>query len=126
MAFSTQNLREQSGIKTDLWIHFLLALAGLVPHLLVALQMEFAAMLSLYLCFPASMGLLTLLHVHIMRSCTGFLSPLGWLSALFLSLLWLGLVRWVWLQHKGVAVVVYGLGLALPAALLWFQIMSPT
>ena len=105
------------------WLWASLFGLSLLPHLLAALQLEFAAMMAMY---PAGMGPLSLLHVTFMHQVVGFLDPVGWLSAVLWAALWLTAIRWLWARGPRLTMLLYGLGWLLPTWLLYSYFVPPT
>ena len=105
----------------------LLAAVSLIPHLLSLVgDAAFAAMLSTYICFPAGMGVFSLIHLRVLNYFS-FTSPVTWGSAIVFSLLWTVPLRWLWMRDNRLTVtVVYVASLTVSSWLLWTRVMPPT
>lgn len=107
------------------WFPWLLTPLALLPHLLVLLRLGFAAMLSIYIAWPASMGPLSILYNSVLGNLLSWNSILFVLVGLILAGLWLALIeglrrRWPW-----VAYLAWLIGLLVPGWLLYVQFLPP-
>ena len=106
----------------------LMIVVALVPHVLVLWpDAGFAAMMATYVCFPASMGVLALLHVFLLFNVVTWASPWAWASAIVLTVLWTVSIRRLWRRAgKPGAAAIYLTSFVLFSWLLWAEVMPPT
>lgn len=96
-----------------------LGMVGFVPQLLWLLALDGVARLAFHVLLPLGMGPYALVHAQFLRSYTGMLTPLAWISALFFTLIWQVPLTWIWRESRFAAALVFVLGTFIPAALLW-------
>lgn len=106
------------------WFPWFLLPLLFLPSLLQLLHLDFAGMLAVYLAWPATLGPLALLLPSLLR----FLSwrdPFFWLFALGLALLWLGLIRRLWLRRQRLAAALWSLSVLFASLPLYLWLLPP-
>ena len=103
----------------------LFAFISLVPHLLFMAGAEFAGLASVYLGFPAGMGVFALAQLYLVFNFFGWTSPFAYVSALLFALLWTRLLQWVESLDKFAVVIFYMASFFLMVWVLLAKIMPP-
>jgi hypothetical protein len=99
---------------------------ALAPHGLYFLQLDYAAMLTIYVAWPATMGPLALAYVYVWQKMVILNSFWGWLLALALAGAWGALLVAIRRWRPTVALGLFLLGVLPSGLLLWQVIIPPT
>lgn len=103
---------------------FLLPLAFL-PSLLVMVRLSFPAMIAMYITFPAVMGPFALsVGCFFAYNCGVAMDSLA-LIGLAASLLWLALLRWLWVRQRWAGYLAWLLGLLASGLLMYIWVLPP-
>jgi hypothetical protein len=115
------NRRSSATSRTFPWL--LLPLLFL-PAALYWLDLYYLALLALYLTFPSTLGILSLIFFVLLPPSAGLTDVDFWLLALALAVLWMSLVRWFWLRARWLGYTIWLAGLIV-AGLLLYSVILP-
>lgn len=115
------NQRSPTSSRTFPWL--LLPLLFL-PAFFYWLDLSFPALLALYLTFPSTLGILSLIFFVLLPTGVGFADVDFWVLALALAVLWMSFIRWLWLRARWLGYAVWLVGLVI-AGLLLYSVILP-
>lgn len=95
-----------------------------LPALFHRLDLDFVAVLVLYLTFPSTLGPFSLFFFVLLPSGVGWANVDFWLLALALAILWMALIGWLWARVRWLGYLVWLAGLIV-AGLLLYNVVLP-
>jgi hypothetical protein len=114
------NHRSKASARSFPWL--LLPLLFL-PGVLFSLDLYQIGLLALYLTFPSTLGILSLVFFVLLPPGTGWADASFWILALALAVLWMSLIRWLWVHVRWLGYVVWLAGLIVSGVLLYSVIL---
>lgn len=122
LALSVLALNHRSTASSHTFPWLLLPLLFL-PALFYWLDLYFLALLTLYLTFPSTLGILALIFFVLLPGGAGLTDVEFWLLALALAVLWMSFIRWLWLRARWLGYAIWLLGLIVSGLLLYSVIL---
>lgn len=122
LALSVLALNQRSTASSRAFPWLLLPLLFL-PAILYWLDFYLLALLALYLTFPSTLGIFSLIFFLLLPAGAGLTDPEFWVLALALAILWMAMIRWLWLRARWLGYVLWLLGLVVSALLLYSTIL---
>ena len=107
------------------WFPWLVLPLALVPSLLRGLGLGFLAMMTMYVAYPAVMGPFALSAGCFLAYDCGQVVILIAVAAVGASLLWLALLRWLWVRRPWAGYLLWLLGLLAAGWLMYGGILPP-
>lgn len=114
------NQRSSSSSHTFPWLLLLLLF---LPAILYWLDFYFLALLALYLTFPSTLGVFSLIFFLLLPAGAGLTDPEFWVLALALAILWMAMIRWLWVRARWLGYAIWLIGLIVSGLLLYSAIL---
>lgn len=95
-----------------------------LPALFHRFDLDFLALLALYLTFPSTLGPFSLVFFVLLPPGVGWADVDFWLLALALAILWMALIGWLWARVRWLGYFFWLAGLII-AGLLLYSVVLP-
>ncbi len=122
LALSVLALNQRSTASSHAFPWLLLPLLFL-PAILYWLDLYFVALLALYLTFPSTLGIFSLIFFLLLPAGAGLTDVTFWVLALALAILWMAMIRWLWVRVRWLGYAIWLIGLIVSGLLLYSTVL---
>lgn len=95
-----------------------------LPALFHRLDLDFVALLALYLTFPSTLGPFSLVFFVLLPGGVGWADADFWLLAIALAVLWMSFTGWLWARVRWLGYLLWLAGL-IGSGLLLYNVVLP-